>query len=68
MNTSFLQHLLINSHHKLKKITKILSKHSNFCAIVPKAKQIQFQSQSKKKNMEKDDIQNAQKKFVYFKA
>jgi hypothetical protein len=67
VNTSFLQHLLTNSHHKFRKITKILSRYSNFYAIVSKAK-LNFKIEVERKTWKKKNIQNVQKKFVYFKA
>ncbi len=67
MNTSLLQLLVTNSHNKLRKKTKVASRHISFYhTTILKVHQIQLQKQSTKENIGKYDFKNTEKNLYVF--
>ncbi len=68
MNTSLLQLLVTNSHNKLRKQTRVASRHTSFYhSTILKVHQVQLQKQSTRENIRKDDFKNIEKKlYVLF--
>ncbi len=67
MNIELLQVLMTNCHNRLRKTTKLASRHASFYDVtILKVQQIQLLKKVQRKTLGKNDIKNIQNSFVYF--